>query len=184
MGRLLRAGLALAVCSALFGVATASASVGTKKISDTKYAKTLCAKLTALDTSESQLVDKYNALPTDDAATFQRQAAALVDSYLADIKKASAQFQKLEPDVGGGKKISKTFVSYFDGAASEIQTALDSFRSADPNSPAFQGDVTVFETSLKVLSAKIGDPFSKVTNQELLSAFKKEKSCKDVVSVF
>src|SRR6266511_2319221 len=185
MGRLLRAGVALAACVAILGVASASASasVGTKKISDSKYAKTLCGKLTALDASESQLVDQYNGLPVDDPATFQRQAAALVDSYLADIKQAAVQMKKVEPDVGGGKKISKTFVSYFDDASNEIQTALDTFRSADPNSPAFQGDVTVFETSLKVLSARIGDPFSKVTNQELLGAFKKEKSCSEVVSV-
>jgi len=183
MGRLLRAGVALVACVAILGVASASASVGTKKISDSKYAKTLCGKLTALDASESQLVDQYNGLPVDDPATFQRQAAALVDSYLADIKQAAVQMKKVEPDVGGGKKISKTFVSYFDDASNEIQTALDTFRSADPNSPAFQGDVTVFETSLKVLSARIGDPFSKVTNQELLGAFKKEKSCSEVVSV-
>lgn len=184
MGRLLRAGVALAACVALFGVGAASGSVGTKKISDTKYAKALCGKLSKLDASESELIDKYNALPTDNVAAFQQQASDLVTSYLGDIKRASAQFQKLEPDVGGGKKIAKAFVAYFNDAGSEIQSAVDTFKGADPNSPTFQGDVTVFETSLKVLSAKIGDPFRKVTNQELLAAFKNEKSCKGVVTVF
>jgi hypothetical protein len=182
MSRLVRVTGVLAASVALLGAGTAS--IGTKKTPPNKYAKTVCTTISDLSESEGKLVNQYNALATGDPAAFQAQAGRLVDAYLTDVKDASAKLKKVEPDVNGGKKISKIFVSYLDDAAKEVQAALDKFRAADPNSPAFQGDVTVFETSIKVLSAKIGDPFSKVKNQDLLRAFKKEKACKDVVTVF
>jgi len=181
MGRFLRAGALLATAVAVLGAGTASISA--KKISESKYAKTVCTTLTDLDGAQSKLVDRYNALGTDDAAAFQQQAGALVDAYLSDVKSASAKLHKVEPDITGGKKISRTFVTFLDDTGKEIESALDKFRAADPNSPAFQGDVTVFEASLKVLSTRIGDPFSTVRNQDMLRAFKNEKTCKNVVTV-
>jgi hypothetical protein len=182
MSKCVRIGVVLTAAVVLLGAG--SASVSSKKVSEKKYAKTVCTTITGLSGSEEKLVNDYNGLDTSSPEVFRAQAAGLVKTYLGDLKSASTKLKKVEPDVDGGRKISKIFVSYVDNAAHEVQGALEKFEAADPTSPAFQGDVVVFETSIKVLSAKIGDPFSKVRNQDLLGAFKKEKSCKSVVQVF
>ncbi len=184
MGRLLRVGAVLAACLALFSVATAAASVGTKKISDTKYAKTLCTRLSELKAAEQQFADQVQAAPKDDATAFQSVAVSQSDQYIAAIKDAEAKIKNLTPDVGGGKNIQKTFTKFMTDFGTELESATNKFRAADPNNVAFQADITQFAVAFQLLDTKIGDPFSKVTNQELLGAFKKEKSCKDVVSVF
>ena len=66
----------------------------------------------------------------------------------------------------------------------EVQSAVDDFEAADPNDVAFVGDVTTFEVAFNVLSTTLSDPFSEVDDQDLLKAFDKEKSCKDVVTIF
>lgn len=181
MSRFLRVGVALAAAAALLGAA--STPVGTKKVSDEKYAKTLCTALKDLKDTQGSVVDQYNALGVDDPAGFQSQAVGLVEGYLDDVKSAAAKLKKLEPDVGGGKKIARTFAAYLNGVANEVQVALDKFRAANAGDPAFAGEVTVFETSINVLGTTLGDPFSKVRNQELLGAFDKERSCDEVVQV-
>ena len=75
------------------------------------------------------------------------------------------------------------FVSFASDAGDEVRRAVGTYRAADPNGVAFQGDVITFQTALNIGDAKIGDPFTKVKDQELLGAFDREKSCKDVVQV-
>jgi gas vesicle protein len=181
MSRVLRVGVVVAAAAALLGAA--GTPVGTKKVSDEKYAKTLCTTLKDLKDTQGGLVDQYNALGVADPPGFQSQAAGLVEGYLSEVKSAAAKLKKLEPDVGGGKKIARAFTAYINGVANEVQAALDTFRAANPGSPAFAGDITAFETSINVLGTTLGDPFSKVKNQELLGAFDKERSCDEVVQV-
>ena len=183
MRTLLRRCVALAALVALIGVGTASASVGSKKISEEKYAKTLCTTLGRLFASQKYLVDQYNALPADEASVLQQQAGALVDSFVRDLEHASARLRAVHPAVDGGKKISKSFVGFVDGRRDQVQAALAKLRAADPQSPAFLVELRTFETSLTLLEAGARDPLSSIHNQDLLRALKKEKSCRGVVTV-
>ena len=182
MRRAVRA-LAVAMSAMLLVVAMAGPAAA-KKVSAEKYAKTLCTTLDNLVDSAEELVEAYNALPVDDPATFQTQAVELVNGFLADIQAAETKLKKLTPDVSGGKKIGKTFTEYLTGQATELKTAVDTFAAADPNGVAFAADVAQLEVAVNLLATTAGDPFSTVTNQELLKAFDEEPACEDVVTVF
>lgn len=151
-----------------------------KTVSPKKYAKSLCTTLDA----QNELTDAYSALTVNDSVTFQADAIALVDTFLADLEAGRKKLKKLTPGVDGGKKISRVFVRYLDDVITEVQAARDTFGAADPNGVAFAADVSTFEVALTVLNTTVGDPFSKVSNQDLLGAFDKESSCEDIVTVF
>lgn len=155
-----------------------------KTVSPEKYAKSLCTTLNGLLDSQNALVDAYNALPADDSAAFQSQTVDLVDGFVVDLEAAEAKLKKLRPDVKGGRKVSKLFVNYLDGQATEVQAAVDTFAAADPNGVAFAADVAVLEVAVNLLSTTAGDPFSEITDQDLLRAFDEENSCEDIVTVF
>jgi len=180
--RHVRIGVVLATVGVLvLGLASPAAA---KTVSPKKYAKSLCTTLSDLLESQNTLVDGYNALPVDDPASFQSQTIDLVNGFVADIDAAEAKLRKVRPDVKGGKKVSKLFVNYLDGQATEVQAAVDAFAAADPNGVAFTADVAALEVAVNVLSTTAGDPFSEITNQDLLGAFDKERSCEDIVTVF
>lgn len=176
--RLVRVGVALAT-AAVLALGLAGPAVA-KMVSPKKYARLLCATLDA----QSELTDAYSALPVHDSVTFQADAIALVDTFLADLDTGRKKLKKLTPDVDGGKKISKVFVGYLDDVITQVQSARDMFAAADPNGVAFAADVSTFEVALTVLNTTVEDPFSEVTNQDLLGAFDKERSCEDIVTVF
>jgi hypothetical protein len=44
--------------------------------------------------------------------------------------------------------------------------------------------VATLEVAVNLLSTTAGDPFSEVTNQDLLEAFDEESSCEEIVTVF
>jgi hypothetical protein len=170
--------------SAMLLVVTMAGPAAAKKVSAEKYAKTLCTTLDKLVDSANELVEAYNALPVDDPATFQTQTVELVNGFLEDIQAAETKLKKSTPDVSGGKKIAKTFNEYLAGQSTELQTALDTFAAADPNGVAFAADVAQLEVAVNLLTTTAGDPFSTVTNQDLLQAFDEEPACEDVVTVF
>jgi hypothetical protein len=155
-----------------------------KTVSPEKYAKSLCTTLSDLVESQNELVDTYNTLPVDDPATFQSQTVDLVNGFVADLEAAEAKLKKLKPDVDGGKKVAKVFNEYLTGQASEVQAAVDTFAAADANGVAFAADVAALEVAINLLSTTAGDPFSEVTNQDLLEAFDEESSCEEIVTVF
>jgi hypothetical protein len=178
----LRIGVALGtVAVVVFGLAVPAAA---KTVSPKKYAKLLCTTLGDLVESQDELVDTYNALPVDDTATFQGQTVDLVNGFVEDLAAAEAKLKKLSPDVKGGKKISRVFSGYLDGQATEVQAAVDTFVAADPNGVAFTADVAALEVAINLLSTTAADPFSEVTNQDLLGAFDEEPACEDIVTVF
>jgi hypothetical protein len=180
-GRLLRLAVVAVAGVALLG---ASTTAPTRKVSAERYAKTVCTTIDGLTEAKKDLVDAYNALPTDDAAALQAQSIGLAEDYVDEFDKAEARFRKTTPDIDDATKVRKLFVAFVSDAADEVRSAVDVYRAADPNGVAFQGDVITFETAFNVLEAKLGDPFSKIKDQELLAAFDDERSCEDVVQVF
>ncbi|MGI8796445.1 MAG: hypothetical protein ACR2IR_07715 [Acidimicrobiia bacterium] len=155
-----------------------------KTVSPKKYAKSLCTTLSDLVESTNELVDTYNTLPVDDPVAFQSQTVDLVNGFIADLEAAEAKLKKLKPDVDGGKKVAKVFNDHLAGQAAEVQAAVDTFAAADANGVAFAADVAALEVAINLLSTTAGDPFSEVTNQDLLEAFDEESSCEEIVTVF
>ncbi|MCI0634809.1 MAG: hypothetical protein L0206_12960 [Actinobacteria bacterium] len=165
-------------------VAVTAASAAAKTVSAEKYARSLCDTLDDLLESGNELLDTYNNDTSDDPPTFHREAIELVNGRIAELEAAAKKLKKLTPDVSGGKKISRTFSQYLQGQADDLQDAVDVFAGADPNGIAFQADVTALEVAFNLLSTTAGDPFSEVTNQDLLQALDEESRCADVVTVF
>jgi hypothetical protein len=149
-----------------------------------EYAATVCGVLLELTNQQNELVEMYNTSPTTDPVAVQAETIGFVDDFLADLDAARAELEGVVPDVDDGEEISQTFVDYIDETTTEIQTARDTFAAADPNSPAFVGDLAIFESAINILSATLSDPFSTITDQDLLAAFSEEPSCEEVVTVF
>lgn len=152
-----------------------------KTVSPEKYAKSLCSTLGDVFGSQDELVDAYNAVPADDSVAFQSQTVDLVNGFVADLEAGEAKLKKLTPDVKRGKKVARLFIANLDRQSAAIQAAIDTFARADPNGVTFQMDVTAFGVSLDSPGSQ---PFSEVTNQDLLEAFDEEPSCEEIVTVF
>ena len=170
----------VSVCAAL-GLFTGTAAA--KTVPDGKYVKSVCAGIHKAKNAFGKTVDGYNALESTDPAAFQTQAAALVDGLIATIKKSEAKLKKLSPE-DGGKKVTKVFGAYLKAFITKLSDAVTTFRAADPNGAAFQGDVTQLQAAFNIVEVGVEDPFGKVKDQGLLQAFHDEKSCSDIVTVF
>jgi hypothetical protein len=48
---------------------------------------------------------------------------------------------------------------------------------------AFSGDVTVFTVAIQTSALGLSDPFSSITDQDLIGAFADTKSCENVVTI-
>lgn len=182
---------ATAVATAVAAVAllagTASASVGaakSKEVSAEKYAKTVCGAYNKTNTGYEDLTTGYQALPVDDVATFQTDAAALADEFVATIEAQIAKLKKVYPDAEDGKKVAKLFVADLQTYVDKVEEATTKFRAADASGVAFQADVIQFETAMRILDVGASDPFREVSDQDLIGAFDDEKSCAEVVQVF
>ena len=162
--------------------ASAGASLADKKVSNAKYAKTLCTTLTKISNTEEALVEDYNNLDVSDPAVFQTEAISVTNTYIDELKAGQAKLKKLQPE--GGKKVAKPFNAYFTQAVKALEEAVAEFQAADPAGVAFQADVSKFQVALQLTGTTLGDPFSDVTDQDLLGAFDDEKSCDDVVTIF
>lgn len=160
-------------------VATAGVAVA-KEVSNEKYAKRVCGEINGvLDNVES-----LDSADTSDPATYQTEVVAATDTLLADLNAGTAKLKKLSPE-DGGKKVTKLFNAYLTEFSTKIQDLRDEFAAADPTSPAFTGDVTIFTVGLSNAPLGIDDPFAKLSDyQDLLGAFGDEKSCEDIVTVF
>ena len=103
---------------------------------------------------------------------------------LASLNEARAKAAKLSPS-DGGKKVTKLFDQYFQSSVDGVTTAREKLAAADPGNVAFAADIAQFTAALQTLDATTGDPFSKLSsNQDLLRALKKEKTCAQIVSVY
>jgi hypothetical protein len=85
----------------------------------------------------------------------------------------------------GGKKVTKLFDQYFQSSVDGVTAARQKLATADPGNVAFAADIAQFTAALQTLQATTGDPFSKLSsNQSLLQALKKEKTCSKIVTVY
>ena len=133
-----------------------SGVAGAKTVSDKKYAKSICGAITGV----SNTIDQIQPADSGDPATAQAQILASTDQLLASLNDAKAKAAKLSPS-DGGKKVTKLFDQYF-------QSSVDGVTAA-----------------LQTLEATTGDPFSKLSsNQDLLQALKKERTCSQIVTVY
>lgn len=172
--------VAVSACVA-FGALAGTASA--KTVPDGKYVKSVCSGIHKVKDAFGKTVDDYNALEATDPVAFQTQASALVDGLVTTIKKADAKLKKLSPD-DGGKKVTKLFDAYLKAFITKLTDAVTTFRAADPNGVAFQGDVTQLQVAFNIVEVGVADPFGKIKDQGLLQAFHDQKSCSDIVTVF
>ena len=176
---------AMAVVALLAGAASASVGAAkSKEVSAEKYAKAVCGAYNSTNSGYEDLSSGYQALPVDDPATFQSDAAALADEFVATIEQQIAKLKKIYPDAEDGKKVGKLFVADLQTYIDKVEEATTKFRAADASGVAFQGDVIQFETALQILDVGASDPFREVDDQDLIGAFDDEKSCAEVVQVF
>ena len=132
----------------------------------------------------SAFTDEYNAGTSSDPTTFQTEVGTLTTGLLDDITALQAKVRNVYPDVDDGKQITKLFVKNFNEIKTQISTALEKFQAADPNGVAFQADVSTFEVAVNLLDTKTSDPFSKIDDQDVLTALDGQKSCSDVVTIY
>jgi hypothetical protein len=151
---------------------------GAKTVSDKKYAKSICGAITGV----SNTIDQIQPANRGDPATAQAQILASTDQLLASLNEAKAA--KLSPS-DGGKKVTKLFDRYFQSSVDGVTAARQKLAAADPSNVAFAADIAQFTAALQTLQATTGDPFSKLSsNQDLLHALKKEKTCAKIVTVY
>jgi hypothetical protein len=167
---------AAALVVSMAGVATAAAKP--KKQSAAKYAKTVCGTYSQLENDIGTLATAIGNLDPSDLAGYKTQAAAQTNTLLTTIKAAETKLAAAYPDVSNGKKIGALLVTQ----PTEIDKSLSGALSTLQADSSAAGP-TVFLVAIRVLPAKLSDPFSKITDQDMIRAFQKEKSCKGVVRV-
>jgi hypothetical protein len=132
----------------------------------------------------SETIDQIQPATSGDPSTAQAQIVQSTDQLLASLNAAKAKAAKLSPS-DGGKKVTKLFDQYFQSTVDGVTTARQKLAAADPSNVAFAADVAQFSAAMQTLDATTGDPFSKLSsNQDLLQALKKEKSCAEIVTVY
>ncbi len=157
-------GLVLLTAGLVLGT---SGVAGAKTVSDKKYAKSICGAITGV----SNTIDQIQPPNSGDPATAQAQILASTDQLLASLNEAKAKAAKLSPS-DGGKKVTKLFDQYFQSSVDGVTAAREKLAAADPG-------------NAQTLQATTGDPFSKLSsNQDLLQALKKEKTCSKIVTVY
>ncbi|HZP27942.1 MAG TPA: hypothetical protein VFC99_03230 [Acidimicrobiia bacterium] len=174
--------LALTLAAPAAGAAAPARTAAAKTVSVEKYAKVLCSTYTAWQKS----LDGSNAPSPDvtDLAAAKKAATDYFAGLVASTKAAIAKLKKAGiPDVDNGKRVAKSFRTYLSHAAAEISDALAKVDAADPTSADYLTTVSQVLSSLATIDTRLGDPFSKVESQDLLGAFKAEKSCKGVVTI-
>ena len=184
MTRSIRIGL-VGVLSVTVLLATSSiAGAKPEAVSTKKFAKTLCTAYLGLPKVFKTFTTAYNTAPTD-PTTFQSTVVTSATDLVGSLQKLEVKVKNAYPDVDSGKKIAKLFVNDFQRYVDKVSSALSAFKSADPNGAAFVADQAKFEAAMTILTAaNPNDPFRKVDDQDVLNAFKKEKACSQVVTIF
>ena len=170
--------LAAALILAMSGIA------GATTISNEKYAKTDLRRRSIGVRQDS--IDKLKAPDASDPAAFQTDAVAAVDSTRRQsLNEARDQLKKVSPERRREEGL-EALRSTTSRGTSPSSRALRHLRRR-PTRRALRSRPTSpsSASSLQNASAKLEDPFSKLTdNQDLLGAFGDEKSCKKIVTVY
>jgi hypothetical protein len=170
-------GLVLLTAGLVLGTTSVA---GAKTLSDKKYAKSICGAISGV----SDTIDQFQPATGGDPSTTQTQVLHSTDQLLASMNAAKSKVAKLSPS-DGGKKVTKIFDQYFQTSVDGVTTARQKLAEANPSNVAFAADIAQFTAALQTLDATTGDPFSKLSsNQDLLRALNKEKSCAEIVTVY
>jgi outer membrane murein-binding lipoprotein Lpp len=177
MHRTVRGVVAAAVVAGMVLATGSVAGAKPKKQSASKYAKTVCTTYSKLLNDFTNYAHGIQSLDTTDTAGFASQATTQTNAFLGTVKADEKTLQGAYPDISNGKKVGSLLATNATEIDNAISAALSQLQSGGIAGPA------VFGAALQTLGTKISDPFSKVTDQGLINAFQKEKSCKDVVHV-
>jgi hypothetical protein len=167
---------ALVVAGVVLG-AVSVAEAKPKKLSTAKYAKTMCGTYSKLENDYASYATAITGLDKTDTTGFAIQATTLTNTFLGTIKADEKTLQGVYPDISNGKKVGALLTTKATAVDTVITNALRQLQSGGAAGPA------VFVAALSTLDAQTGDPFSKVTDQDLINAFQKEKSCKTVIHI-
>ncbi len=171
-----RGGVAVLVAAGVVLGGVGAAGAKSTKQSASKYAKTVCGTYTNLENEINGLLASVNGLDPN-SPTYTTDATNQTNAALNTVKAAEVTLQNAYPDISKGKKVGALLATN----ATEIDQGLTSaLQQLQAGGAAAQ---TQFQVGLQTLGAKVSDPFSKVTDQSLIAAFKKEKLCKNVVTV-
>jgi hypothetical protein len=171
-----RGGVAVLVAAGVVLGGVGAAGAKPTKQSTSKYAKTVCGTYTNLENDITQFASSVGGLDPN-SPTFQTDAGNMTTALIGKVKAAEATLQGAYPDISNGKKVGALLATN----ATEIEQGLTAAQQKLQAGGA-TGQIQ-FGVAIQTLGAKISDPFSKVTNQSLIGAFKKEKLCKNVVTV-
>jgi hypothetical protein len=177
MNRTVRGVVAATIAAGMVLAAGSVAEAKPKKQSTSKYAKTVCTTYSTLLNSFTTYAQGIQSLDTTDTAGFASQATTQTNTFLGAVKADEKTLQGAYPDISNGKKVGSLLATNATEVDNAISAALNQLQSGGIAGPA------VFGAALQTLGTKISDPFSKVTDQGLINAFQKEKSCKDVIHV-
>ena len=177
MHRTVRGAVAAVVVAGVVLGAVSSAEAKPKKQSTAKYAKTVCVTYSMLLDEFTTYANGISGLDSTDAAGFASQATTQTNAFLAKVKAAEKTLQGAYPDISNGKKVGTLLATNATEIDKAISSALSQLQSGGVAGPA------TFVAALRTLGTRISDPFSKVTDQGLINAFQKEKTCKTVVHV-
>jgi hypothetical protein len=165
------------VVAALVAGTAAAAAAKPRQESTTKYAKTVCGVYSTLINQITTYAGAIANLDPSDATNYANQATALTNPLLTTVMTDEATLQNVYPAISNGKKVGASLVANASEIAQGLHTALGKLDPSNPGSPVD------FQASIETLATGLSDPFSKITNQQLLTAFQKESSCKSVVTV-
>ncbi|HEV2310803.1 MAG TPA: hypothetical protein VGU73_09775 [Acidimicrobiia bacterium] len=165
------------VAGLVLGVASAAAAKP-RGVSTSKYAKTVCGVYSSLEDQLKSFATSIGNLDPTDPAGFQAQATSLTNTFIMTVKNDETTLMNVYPNISNGKKIGASLVANSTEVDQALSTALSKL---DPSNPGASID---FTTSIATLGTSLSDPFSKITNQQLIGAFQKEPSCKSVVTVY
>jgi len=177
MRRIVRGGAAVIAGVGIVVLGAGAASAKPSKQSAQKYAKTVCSTYDGLINDLTSYAGTVGGLDPTDPTAFQQGATAQTQALITKIKAAEKKLGNVYPDIDNGQKVGKLLATN----AKELDQALTS--DLQDLSTGGVAGATQFAAGIATLSTKISDPFSKVTDQDLIHAFGKEKACKNVVQV-
>jgi hypothetical protein len=148
-----------------------------KQQSTAKYAKTVCGVYSQLEADVSSYAQSLSSLDSGDPASFVPAATTQTNALLTKVQADEATLKGAYPNVSNGKKIGALLATN----ATQIDTALTG--ALGQLQAGGQASVTKFMVGIDTLTTKLTDPFSKVTDQDVIHALGKEKTCKNVVQV-
>lgn len=171
-----------AVSSAGAGASVASKA---KEVSAAKYAKTMCATYNKVIADLGDFADELTASSSSqtDPAAFQQEVSGAADAFLVKVAAGERVLKKIYPDVDDGKAISKQFVKNPVEVQRLVRDAVDEFLAADPTSPAFSANVTVFSVTLSTLATQLTDVTTGIDDQDFIEAVGDEKRCQEIFPV-